>query len=174
VARAFYVILREGREVAPGAETIIEAQVRVLLVHLWRYVTHTDQLPATIATASQVLQRFRQLLEIHFRERWGVRQYASALGVSADRLHGICTRSLSKTPLRLIHERTIYEAQSLLVRSNRTVDQIAHFLGFKSAGQFNKLFKQVVGVPPGEFRRSHHLQKTSDEESKALTFADWP
>ncbi len=173
-ARAFDVILREGQSMAPGSETIIEAQVRVLLVHLWRHVSQTDQLKATIATSSQILQTFRQLLEVHFRERWGVNDYADALGLSADRLQDVCRRTLAKTPLRLIHERTIYEAQSLLVRSNRTVDQIAHFLGFKSAGQFSKFFRSVMGVPPGEFRKAQQAAQLSEDRATAVSFADWP
>ncbi len=174
VATAFDVILREGEAQAPGSETIIEAQVRVLLVHLWRYVTKVDELSAAIASSSQVLQEFRQLLEVHFKERRSVKDYAAALRVSPDRLHDICARSLNKPPLRLIHERTIYEAQSLLARSNRTVDQISDFLGFKSAGQFNKFFKRFVGVPPGEFRRIQHLEAQSDEAKYNVSFADWP
>jgi AraC family transcriptional activator of pobA len=176
VARAFDQILREDRLAASGSETIIEAQIRVLLVLLWRHAMHAEQLKIEEASSSQVLQRFRQLLEIRFRERWGVRDYALELGMSTDRLHDICTRVLGKPPLRLIHERTVYEAQSLLERSSRTLDQIADFLGFHSAGQFSKFFKSIVGTPPGSYRIRHGLKDRSDrgETSGAASYADWP
>ena len=105
------------------------------------------------ATPRRSVVRFGKLAEIRFRERWGVRDYASELGLSTDRLHDICTRILGKPPLRLIHERTLSESQSLLERSSRTVDQIADVLGFHTASQFSKFFKSIVGVPPGAYQR---------------------
>ncbi|MEM9438902.1 MAG: AraC family transcriptional regulator [Pseudomonadota bacterium] len=174
VARAFDQILREDQIAAPGSATIIEAQIRVLLVLLWRHAIRSEQQQAEEASSSQVLQRFRQLLEIHFRERWGVRDYARELGMSTDRLHDICTRVLGKPPLRLIHERTVYEAQSLLERSSRTVDQIADFLGFQTSGQFSKFFKSIVTMPPGLYRRSLKGQRNRSETSITASYADWP
>lgn len=173
-ARAFDFALREGQNPSPGSETIIEAQVRVLLVLLWRHAIQTQEIADAQAAHSQVLQRFRHLVEIHFRERWGVAAYARELGVSTDRLHDLSTRVLNKTPLRLIHERTIYEAQSLLHRSNRTVDQIADYLGFNSAGQFNKFFKSSVGQPPGQYRRSLRQSDDTVESLPGISYADWP
>lgn len=174
IARAFDVILRENRDLLPGSETIVEAQVRMLLVYLWRYVTKDHQMVYSQATRSQILPQFRQLLEVHFRERWGVKDYAKALGISPDRLHDLCSRTLKKSPLRLIHERTMFEAQSLLTRSNQTTDQISDFLGFRSQGQFSKFFKSFAGMPPGAFRRTMLRQPQSNNDDKGFSFADWP
>lgn len=174
IARGFDLILREDRTSAPGSETIIEAEIRLLLVLLWRHAPHAAERATEEPPSSQILQRFRQLLEIHFRERWGVRDYAGELSMSADRLHDICTRTLGKAPLRLIHERTVYEAQSLLERSTRTVDQISDFLGFPTAGQFSKFFKSIVGVPPGAYRRSLKDHQRRSQGSGLASYADWP
>lgn len=174
IGRAFDLVVREARSEAPGVETIVEAQVRVLLVLLWRHATGAREHMAAGASAAQILQRFRQLLEVHFRDRWSVADYAKGLGMSADRLHDICTRTLGRPPRQLIQERTIYEAQALLERSNRTVDQIAAFLGFKSAAQFNSFFKAKMNVPPGQFRRERSRRQAPEAGEAALSFADWP
>lgn len=174
IVRAFDLLLREGQSVDPGSETIIEAQVRVLLVLLWRHATRAGQLQTAEAHASQILQRFRQLLEIHFRDRWAVGAYAEALGITSDRLHDTCTRVLGKPPLRLIHERTIFEAQSLLTRSSRTVDQISGHLGFHSSAQFSKFFRSIVGMPPGGFRRAKRSEAPSSRTLDQDSYADWP
>lgn len=175
VSRAFEMIFREGRTNALGTETIVEAQVRVLLVLLWRHATGLGQLSSPLAVSSQVMQRFRHALEVHFRERLGVSDYAHLLGTSPDRLHDICTRTLGRPPLRLIHERTAYEAQVLLERSGQTVDQIAAHLGFRSAGQFNKFFKSLTGLPPGGYREQVRRSQEGDGPVPARpNLADWP
>lgn len=174
ISRAFDLVVREAGSDAPGVETIVEAQVRVLLVLLWRHATRARQHMETGASSAQILQRFRQLLEVHFRDRWTVSAYAAELGMSADRLHDICTRTLGKPPRQLIQERTIYEAQALLERSNRTVDQIAAFLGFKSAAQFNTFFKSRIHVPPGQYRQERSRQQAREADGGSHSFADWP
>ena len=175
ISRSFELIFREGRTTKPGAETIVEAQVRVLLVLLWRYASEVGHLLGTKAMSSHVVQRFRHQLEVHFRERLGVADYAKLLGTSSDRLHDICTRMLGRPPLRLIHERTLYEAQVLLERSTQTVDQIAAHLGFRSAGQFTKFFKSYMGVPPSSYRLSLRSDESGDRPvHEQPSLADWP
>lgn len=174
VARSFEMIFREGRSDAPGAETIVEAHVRVLLVILWRHATQVNQISGAEAMSAQILQRFRHQLEVRFRERLGVADYARLLGTSPDRLHDICSRVLGRPPLRLIHERTLYEAQVLLERSSRTIDQIAEHLGFRSAGQFSKFFKSNMGASPSTFRASAVRQLKEGAYPAAGGLADWP
>lgn len=174
VGRAFDLILREAAAAAPGAETVIEAQVRVLLVILWRHAAAPEQLHQASPSAAQTLAQFRQMLEIHFRDRWPVARYGAELGMSADRLRDICMRTLRKTPLRLIHERSAYEAQLLLERSTQTVDQIAAFLGFRSAGQFSKFFKLQIGMAPGTYRRRARKRELNANDVPLRSYGDWP
>jgi AraC family transcriptional activator of pobA len=174
IARCFDLILRESAGQAPGSATVIEAQVRVILVMLWRHTARPDDLRHTGANTSLILQQFRQALETHFRDRWTVARYADALHMSTDRLHDICQRNLGKPPSRLIHERLGYEAQVLLERSSMTLDQIAEFLGFRSAAQFSNFFKSLHGVRPGAWRRSIRSIDKRNDVGAAQSYADWP
>lgn len=170
----FGQILQEVAQSAPGSETVIEAQVRVLLVYLWRHVALPEEQQTAPPASQLILLTFRQLLETHFRDRWAVTQYARAIGVSPDRLHSICTRALGRPPQRLIHERTGHEAQVLLRRSAQTLDQIAAHLGFKSAAQFNAFFKTLTGMPPGGYRSQSRLSGQGDGAPAIRSYADWP
>ena len=174
IARAFDAMRHEFHSGAPGAETIIEAEVRILLVVLWRHVAIPNESVAHPAGAAQALRAFRQLVEMHFRDRWHVSDYAAQLGVTRDRLHDICKRSLAKPPLRLIHERSVSEAEALLLRSSLTIDQIADFLGFPSTPHFSRFFRRMMGQPPGAFRRNSTYGKGKDHGTQVRSFADWP
>ncbi len=151
-AAAMDLILAETTAPARGADLVIEAQVRVLLVLMWRHAA----LPpgAAPASATRLLQAFRQSVEAHFRDRWTVADHARALGLTPDRLHDLCSRVLGKPPQRLIHERLAHEARLMLARSSATLDQIAGALGFPNTGHFNRFFRRAEGLPPGAWRRA--------------------
>mgnify|MGYP003884834471 CR=1 FL=1 len=174
IESGFIQILQEVEQGAPGSETVIEAQVRVLLVLLWRHVALPEEQRTAPPASQLILLTFRQLLETHFRDRWTVTRYAAAIGVSPDRLHSICTRALGRPPQRLIHERSGHEAQVLLRRSAQTLDQIAAHLGFKSAAQFNAFFKTLTGIPPGSYRSQSRLAGRAEGDAAVRSFADWP
>ncbi len=174
VQQAFDLILRESHDRAPGFETVAEAQIRVLLVLLWRNAVRPDDLRAASASSAVILQRFRQQVETHFRDRWGVAHYAADLGVSPDRLHGICTRVLGTPPLRLIHARTAQEAEVLLERSTQTLDQIAAYLGFRSTSQFSAFFKAETGHAPGAWRKAVRTSGQGAAPVQKRSYADWP
>lgn len=174
ILNCFDLILREAAGHAPGSATVIEAQVRVMLVMLWRHAARPDDLQQARGSTSLILQQFRQTLETHFRDRWTVARYADTLNISSDRLHDICQRTLGKPPLQLIHERSGYEAQVLLERSSMTLEQIAEFLGFNSAAQFSSFFKVLRGLPPGAYRRQVRSAKEKPGLRVSQSYADWP
>lgn len=174
IAEAVNVMLKEAGSGQPGNETIIEAQLRYLLVLMWRHSYRTNETLSQDAAQTVLLRRFRQLVETHFRNRWRVLDYATALGTTPDRLHNISRTALDRAPLSLIHDRTVHEAKSLLSRSNLTIDQIAGFLGFHSAAQFSKFFATQVRSSPGRYRqaiRSAHVKK---QVTDPTSFKDWP
>ncbi len=167
------IALEQGRTSA-GQLLVIEAQLRCLLVHLWRHAQQTDEAAQSSGQRTIILRRFRHLVETNFHGRWRVTDYADALNITTDRLHDAATRILGKTPLELIHDRSHREAQSLLARSNLTLDQIAEQLSFKSTQQFSAFFRKLEGVPPAKYRRLATASSDRRSIGESLDFSDWP
>ena len=46
------------------------------------------------------------------------------------------------------------KAQELLEKTSMSIAKVALEVGYESEAAFNKAFKRVQGVPPGEFRRT--------------------
>jgi AraC-like DNA-binding protein len=167
-----------GREIVrpeSGSWTTVAAHISLILVGMWRASGVEAMAGAARGTSSAVLQRFRSLVEMNFRDHWPIPRYADALAVSSDRLHAICMRDLKRPPLKLVHERVIREAMLLLDRSMLTVEQISDHLGFKDPAHFNRFFKAKAGAPPGTFRRGLARSTTRSDGLRSIhSYADWP
>lgn len=163
-----------GETVAPqsGSQMMVLSYLRIVFFRIARKVTR-PQAPHPIgrSDAPLVLQRFRQAVELHFREHWPVKRYAATLGVSHDRLHAICVRELGKTPKTLIGERVIREAAIYLARTMLTTKQISFALGFHDLAHFGNFFKLKTGQPPSAYRRLTDPGRPGDD---LVSFADWP
>ena len=170
----FAAILQELEANQAGKETIVEAQIRILLVLLWRAGVEDVIQTSGYSNSTLTLERFRLLVEAHLRDRWPVSRFARELGISPDRLHDICTRTLGKPPQRLVQERTVFEAQTLLERSHLTIDQIADYLGFRNTSHFSAFFKTQTGFPPGAFRKAIGRKDQAAKLAQSRSLADWP
>jgi AraC family transcriptional regulator len=62
--------------------------------------------------------------------------------------------SLGEPPHRYVMKRRIERAKDLLVRTSLPINDIALATGFRSASQFNRAFKDFVGVTPSTCRRT--------------------
>jgi AraC-like DNA-binding protein len=161
----------EVTSVKRGAAMAALAHLRLILIAFWRHSTQDTAALRGKSIESRFVEDFRRLVELGFRQQRPVSAYAADLGLTYDRLHDICRRSLGRTPLQLIHQRILREAGLRLERSGETIEQIALGLGFTDPTRFSHFFRRHVGQPPRDFRRK------ADRDSAHLdasSFADWP
>lgn len=156
-----------------GTEIAVSAYVRLILVLLWRSTDREENAHDATGHGRRQINRFRNLVEAHFRARWSARDYAETLGMSYDRLHDLCVRSVGKPPGQLIRERGLHEARVLLQRTTLSAERIAAMLGFSSASQFNHFFKSMAKETPGGFRK-RATDRSDREEDTLPSFSDWP
>lgn len=101
---------------------------------------------------SQQMVHFRELVDMHFRQHLGVRDYAEQLGMTQTTLARACLDQLGMTPMTLINSRLVLEAKRELAYSALSVKQIAHELGFNDVAYFSRFFRKQMGMTPGEYR----------------------
>ncbi|MCB1340683.1 MAG: helix-turn-helix domain-containing protein [Pseudooceanicola sp.] len=152
---AFDGVLSEIAGAAPGAAAVIQAHLRVLLIHAWRRFDVTARQGHPRSPSAGIFNRFENLVGQRYREHWRVADYAAALGVSRDRLNDICRRARGQTPSQVIAAHMVGEARQLLERSTHSVQQIAGLLGFPGPSQFSHYFARQTGQPPGRYRLAH-------------------
>jgi AraC family transcriptional regulator, transcriptional activator of pobA len=170
LASSFSALARESREQQSGASIMLGLHLGIVLVGLWR-ASGLDALSDLRAAGAGTAQRFRQLIELHYREGLGVDEFARLLGVTRSHLHDACARSAGTTPLGLIHERLIEEACRRLEETELTVEQIGYSLGFRDPGYFNRFFKRRRELAPGAYRKETRALSGARD---VASFAAWP
>ncbi len=165
---------REVRRNEFGSWTYLLAHAALIMVQCWRLSGLEDLTRQDVGTRAAVLLNFRHLVEMHFRQRWRIADYAQALGMSTDRLHDICVRALERTPIELLHERVVHEAALHLARSGKGVEALADELGFRSATHFSRFFSQRTGLSPARYRQRARAAITASDALPAPSYADWP
>ncbi len=100
-----------------------------------------------------VIRKYNVLVEMHFKEKHKVKDYAELLFKSPKTLSNLFKQYSDQSPLQVINERLILEAKRLLSNSQMNIEEISNTLGFVETPHFSKFFKKQVGVAPNFFRK---------------------
>ncbi len=105
----------------------------------------------------ETVRKFNFLVDLNFREKRKVSDYAEMLFKSPKTLSNLFAIYNQKSPQQVIHERLALEAKRLLQYSDKQNQEIAFELGFNDAAHFSKFFKKMTGDTPTNFRQSFIL-----------------
>ncbi len=101
---------------------------------------------------SELVQRFKELIELNFKAHWSVSQYAKALSISPTHLSRLTRAANGSSALRMIEARLMREARRNLAYTNLSISSIAYTLGFTDPAYFSRVFTRDAGISPKAFR----------------------
>lgn len=106
-----------------------------------------------------ILEKFEELLNGYFSadkpQNLGlpsVAYFADELHLSANYFGDLIKKETGKSAKEYIQKKIIDIAKNKTFDSNKSVNEIAFELGFKYPQHFTRLFKNVTGLTPNEFR----------------------
>lgn len=161
IEHAMEIAQRENSWIALGQSAAMHAALMLVMVYAARRVQHSQQAAAGTTRQSQLLARFRQLLEHRYRHREPVKAYARELAVSETSLREACA-AFGQSPTEMRDQRAILEAQRLLAFSNMSVGEIGDFIGFPDPAYFSRFFSRKCGVSPAQWRREVLAKKRQE------------
>jgi AraC family transcriptional regulator, transcriptional activator of pobA len=165
----FLALSRESRDPGAGAPAMTALYLGLLLMHLWR-ACGLARGSDTHGSGAPTAQRFRQLVELHYRDNLGLEDFSRMLGVTRAHLHKACVRAHGRAPQQLVHERLNVEARLRLRETALTIEQVAYSLGFRDPAYFSRFFTRRSGMSPGAYRKATRLAPSQETTS----FAAWP
>lgn len=158
----FDAIERETREHTRGEIAAGTALLMAVFVQIARIATalhaHEGADAAARSRKTAQVERFRALVDAHFREHRPVENYAAELCLTAGHLSRLCREVLGMSSLDVINARVVHEAERELVYSILGIKQIAGLLGFSDDAYFGRFFRKQTGRTPTEFRQAAHLR----------------
>lgn len=110
---------------------------------------------ATLSRFESITKSFKKLLEVNFIAFKRPADYAQQIHISVPYLNE-CVRNSTGHPVTYhIQQRVVLEAKRLLYHSDKSVKEIAAFLGYDDYSYFVRLFTKVSGTTPMAFRNKN-------------------
>ncbi|MBP0904284.1 helix-turn-helix domain-containing protein [Mariniflexile gromovii] len=103
----------------------------------------------------EFFREFSRLVEIHYRSKHLVADYAELLGVAPKTLTHKFKRFELPAPNDVLKDRILLEAKRLLIHTTLSAKEIAYDLGYDDPAYFNRLFSKKIGDAPNVFRKKY-------------------
>jgi len=137
---------------------IVASNIETLLNHSVRF--YDRQFITREVTNRDVLDKFETTLEQYFESdkprKIGlptVKFCAGQVFLSPNYFGDLIKRETGKTAQEYIQMATMNRAKQLLAEGDMTIGEIAWQLGFKYPHHLSRIFKKMVGITPGEYRK---------------------
>jgi AraC family transcriptional activator of pobA len=109
------------------------------------------------------LKTFLELVEQNFTNGLSAAEYARSIGTSKSQLARDCRTLTGRSPLQIVHDRLLIEANRKLAYTQWSISQISETLGFSDLGYFSRFYRQRTGQTPSEYRRRFRQRSQSAE-----------
>ncbi|SHK97534.1 helix-turn-helix domain-containing protein [Chryseobacterium polytrichastri] len=141
-----------------SSEEMIRTYLKQVIIRATRKWKKQNLDNDTVKIPSNELDVFRDFsrhLEIHFREKHNVADYAELLHLAPKTLtHKFKSLHLD-SPNQFIINRILLEAKRLLFYTDKPVKEIAYDLDYEDPAYFNRLFTNKIGNTPVNFKKNY-------------------
>lgn len=156
IAECFRTIRDELTSPGPHAASLVRATVDRLLIECSRaYDRHAANTPMARLTAP--IRKSIEWMGQHLADDLSVQDAAGVADLSTSRFHERFAEETGFSPIEYHTRLRLHRARQLLTETSQPITRIAFDLGYSSSQYFATVFKNHVGLTPGEFRARHGL-----------------
>lgn len=152
---ALEMIARENAAPALGSRLVVQKLVDVLLIEALRIHCLSGQGDGWLgALADRRLSPLLQAVHSDLAAPWTLENMAARAGMSRSAFARHFRARVGDTPLNHLTGWRIQRARALLRESRLPLAEVAARVGYDSDAAFQRAFKRLTGLPPGEYRRA--------------------
>ena len=101
----------------------------------------------------------RDYIQKHFREKIYIEDIAGPMGISAGYLAKLFRKETGLSIQEYVNQVRVERAASLLMYSDKSLPAIAEYVHFPTQSYFGKIFRELKGMTPNEFRRKNQVHE---------------
>lgn len=151
--RQFLHVIREGTTSSAYQASGLRLALDALVLEVVRAITGAKPSPSRVVL-HPAISKTLSILEGRFRETWTLSELAQEVGLSRGRLAELFNREAGSSIHRFLTKVRVRHAETLLVGSDLPIGDVASECGFATIQHFSRVFREVSGQTPIEFRRS--------------------
>ena len=121
---------------------------------------------------SPPVQRALGLIEAGVGQTITVQDLSSRIGISRRELLRLFRKDMNKTPSRILAERRLDRARSLVMNTSLPMTTIAESVGFSSQSHLTSSYRREFGITPAQQRREY-LAASHRLPLKSRDSRDW-
>ncbi|MDM3871319.1 AraC family transcriptional regulator [Porticoccus sp. W117] len=140
-----------------GSEAILKRLSEIVFIQSIKHWSATHEIDTGFVAAlnDKQLSKCLTAFHSHYCGDWSIERMAEQAGMSKSLFSDKFKRFLNISPMQYVAHWRMQNAQRLLLESNHNLEQIANLVGYETVASFSKAFKRVLGISPGEYRRSN-------------------
>lgn len=137
-----------------------EFEIRTELSRIWIILLKIFQkMPRNSASENMTdIERIKKMIafiHLHYMESLTLENIANTVNISSRECTRCFDRTIHTSPIKYLNEYRIQMAAQMLAQTSDTILNISENCGFSSGSYFGKVFWEIMGCTPKEFRRSH-------------------
>jgi AraC-like DNA-binding protein len=147
----------EAKQLRAGGEAIITRLGDILVIQAIRAWIENDPASQTGwlgALRDRQIGRALSLIHRDPARDWTVAALADELAMSRSAFAARFTELVDEPAMQYVTRWRMQVAVNALREEGATIAELANRLGYRSEAAFARAFKRVIGVPPGELKRS--------------------
>ncbi|MFP4537206.1 MAG: cupin domain-containing protein [Dichotomicrobium sp.] len=153
-----YAAVTESNTHRTGSDAILARLSELLFLRvLRRYIAelpeHSEGWLAGLREPG--IAKALELIHAQPARNWTLEEIARESGMSRARFAERFSKCVGETPVRYHTKWRIQLAANLLSQTKLPVEDVAERIGYCSEASFSRAFKNVVGIPPGKWRRAN-------------------
>lgn len=106
----------------------------------------------------QLAKKIEKLLDldkVYQEPTYSRKDLANECNASEITISKVINTYFEKSFPQIMNERRVEDAKRLLVDTDAAIKTVGEEVGFNSLPSFNRVFKDMVGISPGEYRKNH-------------------
>ncbi|MEL7250285.1 MAG: helix-turn-helix domain-containing protein [Bacteroidota bacterium] len=149
------VIIEEFRTVDKIQGDMLQMLLKRLIIICTRLAKAQHIVKSLNDAQIDTIRQFNVLVDVHFRTKRKVKDYAEMLHKSPKTLSNLFATYNQQSPQQIIQDRVFLEAKRLILFTDKQTQEIAYDLGFDDPAYFSRFFKKQAGMTPSTFREQH-------------------